>query len=121
MKTTLQMYCQYLMSSNTNYTATNLSDHYDGLSHDSVTRFLKEQHLTPSLVWEKVKPVLIQNKDGCIIIDDSVLDKSYSYKIDGVQKQYSGNAHDIINGIGVVNMLYYNFPPPPSLGSDERE
>jgi len=96
------------MSSNTNYTATNLSEHYDGLSHDSVTRFLKEQHLTPLLVWEKVKPLLIQNKDGCIIFDDSVMDKSYSFKIDGVQKQYSGNAHGIIKGIGVVNMLYYN-------------
>ncbi len=36
------------------------------------------------------------------------MDKSYSFKIDGVQKQYSGNAHGIIKGIGVVNMLYYN-------------
>lgn len=108
MKTTRQLYCQYLMSSNNNYTATNLSNHYDGLSHDSITRFLKEEHLTPSLLWEKAKPLLVHNKDACIIIDDSVMDKSYSRKIDGVHKQYSGNAHGIINGIGVVNMLYYN-------------
>jgi len=74
----------------------------------SVTRFLKEGHYTPSLLWEKVKPLLIQHKDACIIIDDSVMDKSYSSKIDGVYKQYSGNAHGIIKGIGVVNMLYYN-------------
>jgi len=108
MKATRQLYCQYLMSSNNNYTATNLSNHYDGLSHDSVTRFLKENRFTPSLLWEKVKPLLIQDKDACIILDDSVMDKSYSSKIDGVQKQYSGNAHGIIKGIGVVNMLYYN-------------
>jgi hypothetical protein len=108
MKTNLQLYCQYLMSSNDNYTATNLSEHYEGLSHDSVTRFLKEQHLTPSLLWEKVRPLLVHNKDACIIVDDSVMDKSYSHKIDGVHRQYSGNAHGIIKGIGVVNMLYYN-------------
>ena len=96
------------MSSNNNYTATNLSNHYDGLSHDSVTRFLKEGHFTPSLLWEKVKPLLIQHKNACIIVDDSVMDKSYSSKIDGVCKQYSGNAHGIIKGIGIVNMLYYN-------------
>jgi hypothetical protein len=36
------------------------------------------------------------------------MDKSHSFKIDGVQKQYSGNAHGIIKGIGVVNLLYYN-------------
>jgi hypothetical protein len=36
------------------------------------------------------------------------MDKSYSFKIDGVQKQCSGNAHGIIKGIGVVNLLYYN-------------
>jgi hypothetical protein len=108
MKTNLHLYCQYLMSSNNNYTATNLSEHYEGLSHDSVTRFLKEQRLTPALLWEKVKPLLVHNKDACIIVDDSVMDKSYSSKIDGVHQQYSGNAHGIIKGIGVVNMLYYN-------------
>ena len=96
------------MSSNNNYTATNLSDHYDGLSHDSVIRFLKEGHLTPSLLWAKVQPLLIQHQNACVIVDDSVMDKSYSSKIDGVNKQYSGNAHGIVKGIGIVNMLYYN-------------
>ncbi len=73
MKTNLQLYCKYLMSSNDNYTATNLSEHYYGLSHDSVTRFLKGQRLTLSLLWEKVKPLLIHNKDARIIVDDSVI------------------------------------------------
>jgi len=67
------------------------SSYYDGLSHDSVTRFLKGQRLTPSLLWEKVRALLVPHKDGCMIVDDSVMDKSYSHKIDGVQLQYSGN------------------------------
>jgi hypothetical protein len=108
MKTTVNLYCQYLMSSHINYTATHLSDHYEGLSHDSVTRFLRNKQLSPSMLWKKVEPLLIGTAQGCLIIDDSVLDKSHSFKIDGVQKQYSGNAHGIIKGIGVVNLLYYN-------------
>ena len=108
MKTTTKLYCQYLMSSTNNYTATHLSEHYDGLSHDSVTRFLRDKQLSPSLLWKKVQPLLIQTEQGCLIVDDSVMDKSHSFKIDGVQKQYSGNAHGIIKGIGVVNLLYYN-------------
>lgn len=108
MKTTTKLYCQYLMSSINNYTATNLSDHYEGLSHDSVTRFLKGAELTPSLLWKMVEPLLIQDPQGCLIVDDSVMDKSHSHKIDGVHLQYSGNAHGLIKGIGVVNLLYYN-------------
>lgn len=108
MKTTVQLYCQYLMSSINNFTATNLSDHYDGLSHDSVTRFLKNKHLTPSLLWEKVQLLLIQDPSGYLVVDDSVMDKSHSHKIDGVHLQYSGKAHGLVKGIGVVNLLYYN-------------
>lgn len=92
----------------TNFTATNLSDHYPLLSHDSVTRFLRSKQLSPSMLWKKVQPLLILDGQGCLIVDDTVLDKSHSFKIDGVKKQYSGNAHGLINGIGVVNLLYYN-------------
>jgi len=33
-----------------------------------------------------------------------VLDKSYSFEIDGVRRQYSGNAHGVGTGIGIVNL-----------------
>ena len=108
MKTTRQIYCQYLLSSQINYTGTNLADHLDGLDHNSVYRFLKGDKLTPSLVWEKVKPLLPQSEDGYLIFDDTVLDKSHSFEISGVRRQYSGNAHGVIKGIGVVNLVYYD-------------
>ena len=38
MKTTLEMYCQYLLSSQTNYTCTNLSENIDNLDENSVYR-----------------------------------------------------------------------------------
>lgn len=42
---------------------------------------------------------------GLIIFDDTVLDKHHSFKIELVRRQYSGNEHGLIKGIGVVNCL----------------
>jgi hypothetical protein len=108
MKTTRQIYCQYLLSSQINYTCTNLADHLDGLDHNSVYRYLKHEKLTPRLIWEKARQTLVQSPDGYLIFDDTVVDKSYSFEIEGARRQYSGNAHGVVKGIGVVNLVYYN-------------
>jgi hypothetical protein len=108
MKTTRQIYCQYLLSSQINYTCTNLADHLDGLDHNSVYRYLKHEKLTLRLIWEKAKQTLVQSPDGYLIFDDTVVDKSYSFEIEGARRQYSGNAHGVVKGIGVVNLVYYN-------------
>jgi hypothetical protein len=108
MKTTRQIYCQYLLSSQINYTCTNLADHLDGLDHNSVYRYLKHEKLTPRLIWEKAKQTLVQSSAGYLIFDDTVVDKSYSFEIEGARRQYSGNAHGVVKGIGVVNLVYYN-------------
>jgi SRSO17 transposase len=108
MKTTRQLYGQYLLSSQINYTATNLAEHIEALDHNSVYRYLKDEHLTPALIWEQVKDDLVQSKYGYLIFDDTVLSKKHSFKIDGVRRQYSGNEHGIIKGIGIVNLVYYN-------------
>ncbi len=50
MKTTSHLYCQYLLSSQINYTCTNLADHFADFSHDDVSRFLKEEKLTPRML-----------------------------------------------------------------------
>ena len=108
MKTSRQIYCQYLLSSQINYTCTNLADHTDGLDHNSVYRYLKGERLRPALIWEKVKDLIVQTPEGYLLFDDTVLDKSYSFEIDGVRRQYSGNAHGVVKGIGIVNLVYYN-------------
>ena len=36
------------------------------------------------------------------------IDKDFSNKIEGVRRQYSGNAHGLIKGIGVVTCVYVN-------------
>jgi hypothetical protein len=101
-------YCQYLLNSHINYTITNLADHLESTSHDRINRYLKNEKLTPNLLWKTVKNLIIFDEDGYIIFDDTVLDKRHSYKIELVRRQYSGNAKKVIKGIGVVNCIYVN-------------
>ena len=99
-------YCQYLLSSQINYTLTNLADHLETISHDQINRYLRREKLTPRLLWEQVQSVLSQKENGYIIFDDTVLDKRYSEDIELTRRQYSGNEHRVIKGIGLVNCVY---------------
>lgn len=101
-------YCQYLLNSQINYTITNLAEHLESVSHDSINNYLKTEKLTPNLLWKTIKNLIIFDEDGYIIFDDTVLDKRHSYKIELVRRQYSGNAKKVIKGIGVVNCVYVN-------------
>ena len=64
--------------------------------------------MTARLVWENVREQVHLSERGYIVFDDSILDKNSSHKIELVKRQYSGNAHGIIKGIGVVNCVYVN-------------
>lgn len=108
MRFTKLNYCQYLLSSQINYTITNLAEHLEHISHDAINYYLKREKLTPRLLWENVKEVIELDDNGYIIFDDSILDKRYSKEIEMVRKQYSGNEHGIIKGIGVVSCVYVN-------------
>jgi hypothetical protein len=93
-------YCQYLLSSQTNFTVTNLADHLQQFSHDTINRYLSSEKLTPRLLWENVKPLICPDGEGYLIFDDTVLDKRYSESIELVRRQYSGSEHRVIPGIG---------------------
>ena len=108
MKATLEVYGQFLLSSQINYTCTYLADHFEGLKHDNIQYFLKTSRFTPRQIWQRLKGSIVLSARGYIIFDDTVLDKSASHKIELVRRQYSGNAHGLIKGIGVVNCVYYN-------------
>ncbi|QMW03254.1 IS701 family transposase [Spirosoma foliorum] len=108
MKVTAQLYGQFLLSSQINYTATYLGDHLEGITHDNVQYFLKASRVAPRQVWQHVRHQIQLDTDGYILFDDTVLNKEHSHKIELVRRQYSGNAHGIIKGIGVVNCVYFN-------------
>lgn len=101
-------YCQYLLSSPFNYTLTNLADHLEQWSHDTLNRYLSGEKLTPRLLWEQVRPLLVECLDAFLIFDDTVLDHRFGPAIEGVRRQWSGNEKRVIRGIGVVSCVYVN-------------
>lgn len=108
MKPTRRDYCQFILSTQKNYTQTYFTDHHQYFLHDAINRYLQDDNVTPDVVWEQVKGLVEYHEDGFIIFDDSVSDKNHSHKIEMVRLQYSGNAHGLIKAIGVVNWLYVN-------------
>lgn len=107
-KVTRLEYCQFLLSSQINYTLTHFADHATGFSHDSINRYLQREKLTPRLLWEHVQEELIVSRDGYVVFDDTVLDKNHSRTMELVRRQWSGNAKQVIRGIGVVTCVYVN-------------
>jgi len=108
-------YCQFLLSSQVNYTLTYFADHSHKYVHDRLNRYLANEQLTPALVWDNVKAEIIPGPDGYLLFDDTVLDKDHSFKIELVRRQWSGNEGRIIKGIGslsrpvgVVTCVYVN-------------
>ena len=101
-------YCQFLLSSHMNYTMTYFADHVKRWSHDTINRYLRGDHLTPRLVWENVQHEIQLSAHGYLVFDDTVRDKNFSFQMDLVRRQYSGNAKAIIKGIGLVNCVYVN-------------
>ncbi len=101
-------YCQYLLSSQTNYTLTNLAEHLQVFSHDTINRYLRGEKLTPRLLWDNVEHLIQVDEDGSIIFDDTVIDKNFSNCIELVRRQYSGAEHRVIRGIGLISCVYVN-------------
>ena len=100
--------CQYLLVSQINYTLTHFADHCAQFSHDALNRYLRGEQVTPRLVWENVRTQVVLTPCGDVLFDDTVLDKNYSFAIELVRHQYSGNAKQVIKGIGVVTCVYVN-------------
>jgi hypothetical protein len=101
-------YCQYLLVSQINYTLTNYAEHTEKFSHDMANRYLSGDEIRPRLVWENVKNDVRPTVHGFLVFDDTVIDKNFSRSIELVRSQYSGNAHGIIKGVGVVTYVYVN-------------
>jgi hypothetical protein len=97
-------YIEYLI----NYTCTNLAEHLDGVSHDVISDYLFLERLTSRTLWGLSCHLIDDSPSAFLIIDDSVQDKRYSKKIDLVKRQYSGNEHGLVKGIGVVNLVHTN-------------
>jgi ABC-type lipopolysaccharide export system ATPase subunit len=96
MRFTKLNYCQYLLSSQINYTLTNLAEHLEQISHDKINRYLKNEKLTPRLLWDNVKDIIQVSEKAYLVFDETVIDKRYAIEIETTKRQYSGNEHRVI-------------------------
>ncbi len=101
-------YCQSLLVSQTNYTLTYFAKHSPRFSHDTPMRYLKRDRIKPNQIWQQSKQEIMVSPNGYLVFDHSVLDKNHSREIALVHRQFSGNEHRVIRGIGLVNCVYVN-------------
>jgi hypothetical protein len=105
-------YAQMLLNGVDNFTATYFSEVIGTVSHDTIGRAIANIKLSPKVVREKALELITPSRDGYLALDDSVMDKGSSEKIETASAQYSGQKHGITTGIGVVTLVYIN----PELG-----
>lgn len=103
----LDTYTTFLIANGNRYSGVEASKaiglaHY-APSHDSISRWLLEQTFEPDDLWTHVQETVAL--DSCLIVDDSTLDKQWSPKNELVGWHWSGNAHKVIRGISLVNLL----------------
>ena len=109
MKTSLDLYSDYLLSSMGQTSATGLSRLVDGaVSHDSVTRFLTDNDLTSKSLWLKVKGLVRehQSASGCLVFDDTIIPKEYTDENDLVCWHYDHTEGHSVKGINLLSAFY---------------
>ena len=83
-------YCQYLLKSHTNFTITNLANHLENISHDTINRYLRTESLNSEDLWRNVQEEFVSHTEAYLIFDDTVINKKYGYNIELTRGQYSG-------------------------------
>ncbi|MBD2699145.1 transposase [Spirosoma sp. BT702] len=112
MRTTLDLYTDYLLSSFGQTTATGLSRLTDGaVGHDAVTHLLNQLDSSNRALWQPVKPLIrqIQELDGVLLVllvDDSIAHKPHSDENGLITTHYDHTTGQYIRGINFVSLLY---------------
>lgn len=75
------------------------------LSANSFNRFLTRQSLDSETLWSEVEP-FVEKRNGWLIVDDTVLDKIHSKKIELTYFQWSGNHRKVVKGIGLITLVW---------------
>jgi hypothetical protein len=120
-KCTKELYKSFLQATSMRYSGLSLSEvSPNNISHDSVSRWLSSRNFRPKEVYKLAKEHIAPNEPCLLIVDDTVLSKYRSKKIQLVHHQYSGNEHDVIAGIGLVNLLWYDLSKKESVPVDYR-
>lgn len=109
MKANIDIYSDYLLCSTSQASATNLSRLLNGdISHDSVTRFLNQGDLGSKELWLGVKPLVREHErmDGCLVFDDTVIEKEYSDENDVICWHYDHAKGSTVKGVNLLTGFY---------------
>ena len=74
-------------------------------SHDAITRLLHRLEPDPEELWQEAQG-LVEQTQGMLIIDDTVLDKFYAHQIGLVTRQWSGKHKRVVKGINLTSLLW---------------
>jgi len=101
---TLAMYICFLLSEPKFPSCCHLAEIMN-ISHDSANRFLWREAYTPLDLYNESK-IGLDLKGGIVSVDDSVLDKPYSYHMSLVGYFWSGKHHQTFKGINLITLYY---------------
>ncbi len=106
-KCNLGTYTLFLLAESKYSGCTRLAEILEGLSHDSVNRFLLRQRYEPKDLFDEVKPHL-NLIGGTLSGDDTVVDKPYSDpKLTELIGYFrSGKHHRVVKGIQLITLDY---------------
>lgn len=108
-KKVYDLYLDYLLCSSEATTATGLSELMDKkISHDRITRFLRDNDFSEKDVWEYGKDFVreIEIEDGVLTIDDSIEKKPYTDESDLIAWHFDHKEGRNVKGINFVTVLY---------------
>lgn len=106
-------YIHFLIASQTRYTCVEAArcqperDAASGAapSHDSLNRLLNDIPPDTEELWQEARG-LVDRKRGCLVLDDSTLDKFHARKIEPVTRHWSGKHHRVVRGINLLSMVW---------------
>lgn len=99
-------YIQFLIAAQKAFTCSEASRCRSELvAHDSFVRLLERQPTDTAALWQEVES-LVTKSAGCLVLDDSTLDKPYSRHIELVTRHWSGKHKSVVLGINLLTLLW---------------
>jgi hypothetical protein len=111
----LDLYSDYLLSSQGQTSATGLSTLLDGaIKHDKITQFLSGQAFSSKDLWLKVKPLVRthQSSEACLLFDDTLIEKAYMDENKLICWHWDHSEKRNVKGINLLTAFYVSASEP---------
>ena len=100
-----EMYCQFLLAAQNNFTMTAMAETINTMAHDKINRWAEETKLTPAILWE-YSSRLVEKKPGYLVCDDTIIEKDFGQEIELTSKHFSPSDGKYVNGIDITSVLW---------------